>query len=260
MKNQSELDSRWSKILRDTVEDIPELHQKYDDPIKNLNGWFNTSLHTCYRINAILSYLLNHDKIKFNENMLKATSFKIELFERFEKGDPISPSQMHMILFMDLFDPLASGDIALAQRFSHFMGNRPEIEDMYDSEYTLCMGYCLKYATENNISELKAWLPRLKALCENPKNKMAEFMGYYLVFEAFADKNLEKLQKAFEVLLAGHRKKCKSDKGPDFGPYWHETPDADLFVWGIGLVNLCRYYGMKVVVSDPLIPEELLID
>ncbi len=45
----------------------------------------------------------------------------------------------------------------------------------------------------------------------------------------------------------------------EHGSCFYGIPDEDLFVWGIGLVNLCRHYGMDVQISDPLIPEELLI-
>jgi hypothetical protein len=259
MKSKAELKKRWEDILQETIEGIPDLYERYNDSIRNQKGVFNSSLHRYYRRLAVLDYLLNHNVASFKENMKKATSFMIELFERYEKGDPIDPSEMHMALFLYLFDPLASGDIFLAQDYAHHMGGRPEIEETYDDEFTLSMGYCLKYATENNIPALKSWLPRLKMVCENPKNKMSEFMGYPLVLEAFAERDLEKLEKAFQVLLAGHKQKCKSSKGPNYGYYFHDSPDADVFVWGIGLVNLCRFYGMNITVSDPMIPEELLI-
>lgn len=259
MKSKAELKKRWERILENTIEDIPILHERYNDPSRNYKADFNSGLHSYYRDLAVLDYLLNHNVIGFKENLKKATSFMVELFERYEKGDPVDPSRMHMAMFLDLFDGLASGDILLAQDYAHYMGGRPNIEETYDDEFTLSMGYCLKYATENNIPALKSWLPRLKMVCENPKNKMSEFMGYPLVLEAFAERDLEKLETAFQVLLAGHKQKCKARKGPDYGPYFHDSPDADVFVWGIGLVNLCRFYGMKIIVSDPLIPEELLI-
>lgn len=259
MKTQTELKARWEKILQNTIEEIPILYERYNNPARNAKADFNAGLHSYYRDLAVLDYLLNHNIVGFKENMKKATSFMIELFERYEKGDPVDPSRMHMVMFLDLFDGLASGDINLAQNYAHYMGGRPEIEEMYDDEFTLSMGYCLKYAVENNLTDLMSWLPRLIALCENPKNKMSEFMGYPLVLEAFAERDLEKLKKAFDVLLAGHKKKCKADKGPDYGPYFYDSPDADVFVWGIGLVNLCRHYGLNISVSDPLIPEELLI-
>lgn len=260
MKSYVELKSRWEIILNNTKKEIPEILDRYHDSQRNIKGDFNSVLHMLYRDFATLDYLLNRNSSDFKVNMIKATECMIELLQRYENGDPISPSQMHMLLFTELFDALASGDIPLAIRFAHYMGGRPEIEDMYDSEYTLCMGYALKYATENNMEALQSWLPRLKALCENPKNRMLEFTGYYMVFEAFSERSVERLEKAFQVLLEGHKKKCRSAKGPDFGPYFHDSPDADVFVWGIGLANLCRYYGMKVKIDDPLIPNELLID
>ena len=161
----------------------------------------------------------------------------------------------------ELFDVLASGDIELSQEYASYLGGRSEIEEEWDEECVSLLGYSLKYAVENNTKELKVWAPNLKAFYENPKNRMVEFIGYALVLEAFLERDVPKANVAFKVLLEGHKKKCKSSKGPNYrcGYGFYDSPDADLFVWGIGLANLCRYYGLNVQVLDPLIPEELLI-
>lgn len=207
---------------------------------------FNPGLYSNYREWGTLDYLLNHNAVSFKENLRKAIPFKLELLKKYDEGAPIHTSRVSMTRFEELFDALASGDMVLAQEYASYLGGRSEAEEQYDDEWVLLLGYSLKYAVENNIQELKVWFPNLKAFYENPKNKMTEFIGYALVLEALLERNEKKANVAFSVLLEGHKKKCKSPKGPNYGYGFYDSPDADLFVWGIGLINLCRYYGLNV--------------
>jgi len=60
--------------------------------------------------------------------------------------------------------------------------------------------------------------------------------------------------------MENHTKRCSVDKEDyPFTTDFYDSPDEDLFVWGIGLANLCRYYGLNISINAPLIPEELLI-
>jgi hypothetical protein len=261
VKTKEELIKRWSKILQNTIEDIPIIYSRYKDPIRNAKAAFNSGMYYKYRDLAVLDYLLNHNAAGFKENLRIATPFRLALFERYDRGEPmhLDASPVSMFTFKELFDVLASGDMDLAKTFANHMGGRPEVEDEFDDEFMLSMGYSLKYAVENNTAELKPWLSRLKEFCYNPKHKMTEFIGYPLVLEALMERNLERANVAFNVLLEGHKKKCSSNKEPNYGYYFYDSPDADLFVWGIGLANLCRHYGLAVQIDDPLIPEELII-
>jgi hypothetical protein len=261
MKTKAELVKRWGDILKETIEDLPEMCNLYNDPIRNKKWDFNPALYNDYRRLAVLDYLLNNNVVSFKENLRKAVPFKMQLLQKYDEGAPIDPSRVSMTRFEELFDTLASGDMALSQEYASYLGGRLEAEEQYDDQWVLLLGYSLKYAVENNIAELKVWVPTLKAFYENPKNRMSEFIGYALVLEALLERDEIKANAAFTVLLEGHKKKCKSSKGRNYcsGYGFSNRPDADLFVWGIGLVNLCRYYGLNVQVSDPLIPEELLI-
>jgi hypothetical protein len=259
MKSKAELINRWGKILQNTLEDLPEMCKLYSDPIKNSKWDFNPGVYGDYRRLAVLDYLLNNNVVSFKENLRKAIPFKMQLLQKYDEGAPIHPSRISMTRFEELFDALASGDMLLAQEYASYLGGRPEAEEQYDDEWVLLLGYSLKYAVENNVEALKVWVPNLKAFYENPKNCMIEFIGYALVLEALLERDEKKANSAFKVLLEGHKKKCKSAKGRNYGYGFANRPDADLFVWGIGLVNLCSYYGLNVQVSDPLIPAELLI-
>lgn len=259
MRSKVELLNRWGDILQETIEHLPVICGLYNDPVRNKKWDFNSSVYNKYRNLAVLDYLLNNNAVSFKKNLRKAIPFKMELLEKYDDGEPIHPSRVSMTRFEELFDALASGDMTLAKKYSNYLGGRPDAEEQYDDEWVLLLGYSLKYAVESNIEELKIWVPKLKEFYENPENRMTEFIGYALVLEALLERDVEKASTAFKVLLEGHKKKCKSRKGQNYGYGFHDSPDADLFVWGIGLVNLCRHYGLDVQVSDPLIPGELLI-
>lgn len=261
---------RWGEILDETQEDIPILVEKYGVEHFRKVGYYANGLKDQYARVARLDYLLNHDIASFKKNLALAAECQIELFEIFKNRkptdppnpglDPMHPSLFTMFKFCKLLDALASGDIEISIRIAWYMGDRPDIEEAYDDEFILSLGYSLKYAVEDNKSQLQLWLPRLKSVCEDPEYKVKEFIGYYFVLEALLENNLEKANWAFTVLIVNHKKRCQKKVEAEY-PFseFYDSPDADLFVWGIGLANLCRHHGLNVVIDDPLIPEELLI-
>lgn len=261
---------RWAGVLKGTKERIPRLAEKYGVEHFRSVGYYANGLKDQYALVARLDYLLNHDIASFKKNLELETECQIELFEIFENRkpsdppnpglDPMAPSYFSMFKFCKLLDALASGNMGNAICIASYMGGRSEIEDKYDDEFILSIGYCLKYAVENNRSQLQLWLPRLKAVCEDPEYDIGEFIGYYLVLAALLEHNLEKANLAFTALIENHKKRCKKPKEDyPFSADFYDSPDADLFVWGIGLANLCRYYGLDVTINDPLIPDELII-
>jgi hypothetical protein len=115
MKTKLELIKRWAEILQEIAGRIPMLYERYNDPKRNFKGDFNSSLQGHYRDLAVLGYLLNNNALGFKENLSKAVPIKMELMQRYDRGDPIHPSRVSMTRFEKLFDALASGDMSLAQ-------------------------------------------------------------------------------------------------------------------------------------------------
>ena len=270
INTKERLIKRWAGVLKSTKRRIPELQQALDNDFHKNRGYYANGLKNQYALVARLDYLLNEDIDSFKNNLELEAECQIELFEIFENRkpndppnpglDPMAPSLFSMFTFCKLLDALASGNMGIAIHIASYMGGRPEIEGKYDDEFILSLGYSLKYVVENNTVQLQEWLPRLKAVCEDPEYDVKEFLGYYLVLAALLENSLEKANWAFTVLKVNHKKRCKQYKNDyPFNTYFYDSPDADLFVWGIGLANLCRHYGLNVVINDPLIPEELLI-
>jgi hypothetical protein len=269
IKTKKQLVNRWNLVFETTKERIPRLAEKFSAEYYRSRGYYADALKDEYSLVARLDYLLNDDIDSFKNNLELGANCQLELFEIFENRkandppnpglDPMDLSSFSMFLFCELLDALASGNIGIAIHIASYMGGRPEIEEKYDDEFILSLGYSLKYAVENNTVQLQAWLPRLKAVCEDLEYDVKEFLGYYLVLASLLENNLEKANWAFTVLIVNHKKRCKKDKRDYPFLCFYDSPDADLFVWGIGLANLCRHYGLNVVIDDPLIPEELLI-
>ena len=91
------------------------------------------------------------------------------------------------------------------------------------------------------------------------KNSISYFIFYPLLLEALLKQEQPKMNEYFEALVEAHKVICKSKKY-SFCPYFHDSPDENIFFWGVGLANLCRYKGFDVRSEDPLVPDELLIE
>ena len=260
MRSMQKILKRWGRTLQVYRADLPNYIALYHDEENNTKGDYTDVLMRDYSTLGRFEYLLCKDVKLFKEYLSKSIVYAVELFERYDNGDSIDDSFISMILFTSLLDALASGDLAAAKQLANHLGGRPEIEELHDDEFVLPMGYILKYFIEDNVSGVKEWLPKLKAACEEPKNKMVDLMGYYLVYQALLDRDLGSLHQAFQTLIEDHIKRCKKRSPASlYSGYFHDSPDADLFVWGIGLLNLCRAKGLDVQITHDLIPKELII-
>jgi hypothetical protein len=211
IKTKEQLVNRWNLVFETTQERIPRLVEKFSTEYYRSRGYYADALKDQYAKIARLNYLLNDDIDSFKNNLELEAHCQLELFEIFENRkpndppnpglDPMDLSSFSMFVFCELLDALASGNIGIAIHIASYMGDRPEIEEKYDDEFILSLGYSLKYAVENNTVQLQEWLPRLKAVCEDPEYDVKEFLGYYLVLAALLENNLEKANWAFTVLM-----------------------------------------------------------
>lgn len=256
MKTKQQLEDRWGSILNGQHELLPVLLNNYK---KYSNEGAISSLISSYSLIGPLEYLVNSDVKRCQEALQASVSYVIELFDRFEKGEPIHPAHCSMINFIHLLDALASGDMELPNKLALHMGRREALEMTYDDLFVESLGYCLKYAVLGDIEELRVWLHLLREACEHPKYKLRDFLGYPLILEGLAENNSEKINRGFEVLLLGHKNRCKREQAPDYGPFFHNSPNAEIFFWGVGLANLCLSKKFTLKIQDDFIPKDLLL-
>ncbi len=131
------------------------------------------------------------------------------------------------------------------------MGGRPGLEKEHDHPFDYCLGYTLKSFVERDESAMVEWAGKFEDLCRTKGN--GDFAGYAQVFKAILARDNSAAQSGLEEVVKGHVKQCKR------GGVFKDNVDETLCVWGVGIANLCRRYGLSVNGIPPLIPGELLV-
>lgn len=232
-------------------ENLPRKIEKVQDRAKDSNGCLTSMLSMSFRFLGIAEYVLNHDVSLFKANLKEAAKLRLNLFQRFEAGEPIDKSLVTMLSRKDLFNTLAAGDFGLARELASVMGGRDAIEKEYDHPFDYAFGYTLKWFVLQNRPEMEHWTNRFRAVCQ--QQAPGGFAGYVELFEAIRAGSRRQAAEAVPALIQGHEKMSKG-RG-----IFALTDDKHLCVWGIGMLNMARgLYGLDVSGAPPLIPEELL--
>lgn len=231
--------------------DLELLRKKASDPSKDAKGLASSNLASSLRRIGVADYILKGDRASFQAHLKEAALLIEKLIDRFDAGEPISPSYVSMLSYKALFNALAAGDVELARELARKMGGRGSIESEYDHPFDRIFGYTLKSFTLDDAASAQHWLAEFKAICVDPEN--ADFRGYGDVFEGIQEKDLSKAQTGLSAIAQGHKNQCKG------GGVFKDNEDELLSVWGLGIANLARMRGLVVESSDPLIPTELLI-
>jgi hypothetical protein len=198
---------------------------------------------------GILLYFVEHDIKGFKSGLRKSAENQLSLFERFAAGEPITRTNMTIGSFREVYDALAAGDYALAQRLSAHVGRWTVLDAEFQLKSIAAFGRMLKAFVDGASEE------ECRAATSASLRTMAkDFDGYPMVFNALLDRDLDAAQKGFAAIIAGHKRASKG-KGDFVG-----TDDELLCVWGLGLANLCHWRGLAVEINDPLIPAELLVE
>lgn len=239
----------YSEVLEEMREHLPSLLKKAAMPGRNSKGDFTLGVSSTFRGLATVGYLVEGDVAAFRSNLVNATLWRMQLFDRFDAGDPISPSLVSMHAYKNLYDALASGDIDVASAFAGRMGGRPDAEREYDRAFEVAMGYALKAILADEDVKALRFLSDLEQACQGVEYR--NFSGYAPVLRAIVARDRAAAEVAFAELLSEHRKESRG-KG-----LFSDTEDKFLCVWGVGLLNLARSRGVAVEVVDPLIPADL---
>jgi len=240
----------YPEVLKEIRESLPKTLNNADSADKDAKGLFTLRVASKLRNLAVVGFLVEKDVDLFRSSLAEATSRRIRLIDRFDAGDPISPSLASMMTYQALFDALASNDLEAATVLSDRMGGRPAVEQEYDRDFEIAIGYALKAILAADDATALARLDDLERASAH--KDYISFASYVSVLRAIVLRNSMALEAVFPDLLAGHR--CAS-KGRGL---FNGGVDEFLCVWGVGLLNLARSRGMAVKIDDPLIPAELL--
>lgn len=239
-------------VLRDMRrKHLSQLRSNASMPDKDSNGSASNSLAGTLRFLAVADYSLDKSVEAFRSQAIEATELRRCLFERFDSGDPVSPSYVSMMSYKSVFNALAAGNGDLAKSFATSMGGRDSVESEYDRPFDIALGYSLKSLLVADDLAAAQWIKEFSAACREPDN--ADFQGYAKVLQAVLDKDSESAAQGVEDVIVGHKRQSK------VGGLFKDTEDELLCVWGIGVANLARLRGVPIQVDDPLIPSDLLV-
>jgi hypothetical protein len=243
--------NHYSQVLEEMREDLSVLLKKAEMPDRNIKGLFTLGVSSKLRGIGVIAYLVEKDVKVFRSSLVESAKWRAKLFDRFDAGDPISPSLVSMHTYKELYDALASGDMGVARAFAERMGGRREAEQEHDRAFEIAMGYALKAILAEDDVVALARLADLEQACQH--KDYVNFAGYVPVLRAIVSRDSAAAEVAFPELLSGHRRESKGQG------LFSDTEDEFLCVWGVGLLNLAHARGMDVKVDDPLIPMELVM-
>lgn len=248
-KDDIEKNQNLLKLLQ---EDIPLLRIKAADRNKDSKGIEASNYAMSLRGIGILEYVLHHDINQFKASLVEAAKIRLDLLRRYESGEPIDKSYITMINYQSLFNALAAADFDLSYEIALIIGGRDKIEKAFDHPFDSAFGYTLKWFVLQDRQNMEHWLELFRETCM--EKAPAGFAGYVELFEAILTNKSSESSDAVQVIIKGHEKMSKG-RG-----IFALSDDKYLCIWGIGMVNLARNYGLDVPEVSPLIPSDLLIE
>ncbi len=226
---------------------LPTLAANAADSAKDKNGSSTNVYAAALRFIGISDFLLDGDTGSFRSMLSKAAKLRVQLFVRFDRGEPISASYVSTLAYKELFDALAAGDLETATELAQHIGGRPDIEKEHAHPFDNALGYALKAAVLGR-DQIPANEMLAAVLQENDN---ANFRGYGAVLSQLASAQDKVSPDAFRSIVAGHKREAKDG-------VFKGVVDEIICVWGIGLANLVKARGRSVDFSDDLIPAGLI--
>ena len=254
MRNKKELEARWGEIYRSYRDRESKIKNFYLDRENDEDYFYMATWSGHLAALGVFEYLLNGNVELFRKYLKDSILVRQELFEHFEKGDPVHPNYVSLTGFWRMFYALTTGDMVLSKNFARYNGGRFKIEQEWDHPFAINFGYTLKYFIEETDEKTKRMcLEKLGVDCKTKPH--FAFRGYVTVFEAMLEQDSEKANRGFKEILIGHVEECKG-KG---NRYFKDSEEEDICIWGLGMANLAIYSGLDVKIDHPLIPKELLV-
>lgn len=239
---------RWTVIYEERLPRLPKARAAASDHEKDLRarGGISGDLSLDLRFIGVAEYVLHGDQESFRRNLRESAELQLLLCRWFEEGKPIAPSYVTLLAYQEIFSALAAGAFDVAESIAGLVSIEKGI-----TSFDQALGLGVKWFVLGDKEHAPAAAERLTAECA--KKKHLRFAGYARVFEGMLAEDKEAIEAGFGELLEGHRKLSKGNS------LFSGRIDEMLSVWGLGMLNLCRWKGFDVSVDDPLIPGELMV-
>lgn len=243
---------RWRPVLRRMLEQVPSARERAEDRAKDRNGCYSAGLASSLRTIGACEYIVNRDVNAFRANLVESAQIQAKLFKRYDGGEKEVSGYVSMVSYTALLDALASGNMGVAAELAQLIGGRPEAETNVDNPFTESFGYSLKYIVLKDDERARGWVARLTKACVT-EGFARNFKAYPHLMESLLERKAGEAQRTLPQLISDHQRESQGSGS------FRGTVDEYLCMWGIGVINLCRWRGVPVQGEPPLIPGELLI-
>lgn len=237
------------QIYRDNVEDLPRELERTKDRTSRNQMLIMLGLEGTLRTIAVCRYVLFGDVDGFRQYMRESLDVNFSMVDRYEQGESNFATAVNTYGYASLFNALAVGEHALAERFverwtTHSLPKRGE------HPFARLLAHAL-YRVVMDHSEADQRVTDFEAYFAAGKDKASR--GYGTTLRGIVNRDPALTDIGLAEILNGH-KRLSSGSGR-----FALTVDEDLCVWGVGLANLARMKRLSVDPKHPLVPSALLI-
>ncbi len=224
------------------------LRDNFNNPERDREGKCSASLIGDLRFFAVAEFVLHGSTQKFREQLSEAADIQKRMFSRIDQGEPIDSSYNSVLGYKGVLNALAANSFTIAEWLSNRVWRTSVRDDVHQFDDAFGRALCSILVSKNDAPH---YVGRLKAVCESDD---ADFLGYAQLFQAVLDNNSVSASDALAKVVAGHKRQSVGDG------VFVNTEDEALCVWGVGVANLARHFGIDITSPDKdLIPNALLV-
>jgi hypothetical protein len=222
----------------------------YDDCIKRYNkhrimlerdnGNFalRSSIVFDLRSIASLELRLNLNRDAFIKCIDMEVDTQIEIIHGYDIGKNVDPGFVTMTYFYIGLDAMATGNMEMGRKYYHLIGGRHKEEKNNDSKFMSSIGYAVKDLATSGVCSNER-LASLEKYSAKPSIR-----GYAILIRGISSRDVDLANTGINEVIRGYKTCIRP------GNIFHLTPDAHVFFWCAGLINISKSLGLNVSVPD----------
>lgn len=246
------------ETLRNVYSSFIEDESDFYDPVSSGGKYYSITFYAVMLSSiGFMEYQFNKDISLFRKFLDKSISIYKYAYFNYINGYPLRKGvSIDIYLLNSIFEALASGLVEPVKELMPYIGisrkmHEEELNGVLSQKLMSRLGYMLKGTLLGDYKLVEEFLDDYKELCLNDKSFM-RFLGYALVLDAANKRDLKAAEFGLNQILKYHR---RNSWYHDYGLY----NSRKHCVWGIGVVNICRSFGMDLKSNHEAIPTELLL-
>lgn len=210
------------QIYRESVEDLPRRLEQVKDGASRNQMLIALGLEGALRTIAVCRYLLFSDVDGFRQHMRQSLEVNFAMVDRYEQGEIDFADAVNTYQYRSLFNALAVGERALAERFAERWTTHP-LPKRGEHPFARLIAHAL-YQVLIDDREADLDVANFEQYFATGKDKASR--GYAVTLRGIVDRDAELIGAGLDDVLKGH-KRLSSGSG-----MFSLTVDEDLCVWG----------------------------